>query len=149
MLWNCLKYMVNVLQMQVLWNVDKSNHVLKLLHNQHINFLFSKLRTIACRCYILVSCTSTVPTLGGPIPHGILNCHIFRQESLNRFKFSVYVERYFCFCIVLFVNFYVIRYVDTTAPSCNEHYSPQFTLSATQIQLRQVVMNIIPLDSRQ
>ena len=45
-----------------------------------IGFLFSKLYDTPFLCvqYTLVSCTSTVPTLRGPIPHGVQTHHNFR-----------------------------------------------------------------------
>ena len=42
--------------------------------------------------YNLVSYTSGVPTLRGPIPHRVQNHHILRQERSNRFKFGAYVD---------------------------------------------------------
>ena len=57
-----------------------------------------------------VSCTSRVSMLRGSIPHKVQNCHIFRYECSNCFKFSAYTDESCRYWLVLFVNHLLRRY---------------------------------------
>ena len=62
-----------------------------------------------------------------PIPLGVQTGHIFRQDISINFKFGLYVEGSCTYRLVLFVNFYLIRYGGTAVQSnCTflVHFAP-------------------------
>ena len=73
------------------------------------------------------SCISFMPVLQRPIPLGVQTGHIFRQDISINVKFGLYAEGSCTYRIVLFVNFYLIRYGDTAVQSnCTflVHFAP-------------------------